>query len=72
LAVVFGIAGIAKLANPNGSRKSMVDFWVPKFLNAGDLVPSLRLPDLSGELIDLAQLQTRHTLMLFWSPSCGS
>jgi thiol-disulfide isomerase/thioredoxin len=40
-------------------------------VKAGDLVPSLRLPDLSGKLIDLAQLQSRRILMLFWSPSCG-
>jgi thiol-disulfide isomerase/thioredoxin len=44
---------------------------LPAPVNAGDLVPSLRLSDLSGKLFDLAQLQNRRTLMLFWSPSCG-
>jgi thiol-disulfide isomerase/thioredoxin/uncharacterized membrane protein YphA (DoxX/SURF4 family) len=44
---------------------------LPAPVKAGDLVPSLRLPDLSGELIDLAKLRSRRTLMLFWSPSCG-
>jgi len=44
---------------------------LPAPVNTGDLVPSLRLPDLSGKLFDLAQLQNRRTLMLFWSPSCG-
>jgi len=44
---------------------------LPASVKAGDPVPSLRLPDLSGKLIDLAQFQTRRTLMLFWSPSCG-
>lgn len=44
---------------------------LPPPVKPGDLVPSLRLPDLSGKLIDLAQFQTRRTLMLFWSPSCG-
>jgi thiol-disulfide isomerase/thioredoxin len=44
---------------------------LPAPVKAGDLVPSLRLPDLSGKLIDLAQLQSRRILMLFWSPSCG-
>jgi thiol-disulfide isomerase/thioredoxin len=44
---------------------------LPASVTVGDPVPSLRLPDLSGKLIDLAQLQTRRTLMLFWSPSCG-
>jgi thiol-disulfide isomerase/thioredoxin/uncharacterized membrane protein YphA (DoxX/SURF4 family) len=44
---------------------------LPAPVKEGDLVPSLRLPDLSGKLIDLAHLQSRRTLMLFWSPSCG-
>lgn len=44
---------------------------LPASVTAGDRVPSLRLPDLSGELVDLAHLQKRRTLMLFWSPSCG-
>jgi thiol-disulfide isomerase/thioredoxin/uncharacterized membrane protein YphA (DoxX/SURF4 family) len=44
---------------------------LPAPVKAGDIVPSLRLPDLSGKLFDLAQLQNRRTLMLFWSPSCG-
>ena len=32
LAVIFLVAGLAKLADPPGSRKSMVDFGVPKSL----------------------------------------
>jgi peroxiredoxin/uncharacterized membrane protein YphA (DoxX/SURF4 family) len=44
---------------------------LPAPVKQGDPVPSLRLPDLSGKVIDLAQLQSRRTLMLFWSPSCG-
>jgi uncharacterized membrane protein YphA (DoxX/SURF4 family) len=30
LAAVFGVAGLAKLADPNGSRKSLSDFGVPR------------------------------------------
>src|SRR5271154_4895845 len=33
LALMFGIAGVAKLADPAGSRKSMVDFGVPTALS---------------------------------------
>ena len=44
---------------------------LPPSVKTGDPVPSLRLPDLTGKLIDLAQFQERRTLMLFWSPSCG-
>jgi thiol-disulfide isomerase/thioredoxin len=44
---------------------------LPAPVKVGDFVPSLRLPDLGGKLIDLAQFQNRRTLMLFWSPACG-
>jgi thiol-disulfide isomerase/thioredoxin/uncharacterized membrane protein YphA (DoxX/SURF4 family) len=46
---------------------------LPPSVTAGDLVPSLCLPDLGGEMIDIADIvQPQHrTLMLFWSPSCG-
>jgi thiol-disulfide isomerase/thioredoxin len=44
---------------------------LPPPVKAGDVVPSLRLPDLSGEMLDLAKLQSRRTVMLFWNPSCG-
>lgn len=46
---------------------------LPPSVTAGDRVPSLRLPDLGGEMIDIAEIvqpQSR-TLMLFWNPSCG-
>lgn len=46
---------------------------LPPSVATGDLVPSLRLPDLGGEMIDIANIvkpQSR-TLMLFWNPSCG-
>lgn len=36
----------------------------------GQRVPSLRRPDLRGNLIDLATPQGTPTLMLFWSPGC--
>jgi thiol-disulfide isomerase/thioredoxin len=41
LALIFIVAGLAKLADLPGSRKSMVDFGVPKFLAApfGVLLP---------------------------------
>lgn len=43
---------------------------LPPSVKSGDLVPSLRLPDLSGQLFDLANVKSR-ALMLFWSPTCG-
>ena len=44
---------------------------LPPSVIAGDPVPSLRLPDLGGEMVDIAQFRKRRTLVLFWSPSCG-
>jgi peroxiredoxin len=43
---------------------------LPPPVNQGDRVPSLRLPDLAGKMVDLAQLESR-ILMLFWNTSCG-
>jgi peroxiredoxin len=37
----------------------------------GSPAPELRLPDLSGNPVDLADYHGRPTLLLFWSPTCG-
>ncbi len=37
----------------------------------GQPAPSLRLPDLAGKTVDLAQFRGSKTLVLFWNPSCG-
>lgn len=37
----------------------------------GELAPAISLPDLNGNSINLATLQGRDTLLLFWNPSCG-
>jgi thiol-disulfide isomerase/thioredoxin len=34
-------------------------------------VPEFALPDLSGTLINLADVRDRATLVLFWNPGCG-
>lgn len=44
---------------------------LPPPLKKGDRVPALRLADLNGRTMDLATLRGRHTLLLFWNPSCG-
>ena len=40
-------------------------------VGVGEPVPSLRRPDLRGNLIDLATPQGAPTLVLFWSPGCN-
>jgi peroxiredoxin len=37
----------------------------------GQPAPPLRLPDLTGATIDLADRRGQSTLLLFWNPSCG-
>lgn len=60
------------MAAANGSyRGAMAAPTVPAGLSIGELAPSITLPDLSGTLIDLADLQGRNTLVLFWNPGCG-
>src|SRR5579884_2835420 len=44
---------------------------LPDTVHNGDVVPSIKLPDLSGKLFDVATFANRRTMMLFWSPSCG-
>jgi peroxiredoxin/uncharacterized membrane protein YphA (DoxX/SURF4 family) len=43
----------------------------PRALAIGQLVPLLRLPDLSGAITGLGALDGQETLVLFWSPACG-
>jgi peroxiredoxin len=44
---------------------------LPPSLKKGDTVPSLKLPDLDGQTLDVASLRGHRTLILFWNPSCG-
>jgi len=48
----------------NGARESTLP-------SVGDPAPAIRLPDLSGQQVDLAELRGRNTLVLFWNPRCG-
>jgi peroxiredoxin/uncharacterized membrane protein YphA (DoxX/SURF4 family) len=37
----------------------------------GDPAPTLRLPDLNGNMVNLAHLRGARRLVLFWNPNCG-
>ncbi len=37
----------------------------------GDVVPSIQLPAIGGELADLSNVRGAETVLLFWSPTCG-
>jgi len=44
---------------------------MPQGLPVGTEAPALKLPDLTGKEIDLADFRGRETLLLFWNPGCG-
>jgi thiol-disulfide isomerase/thioredoxin len=44
---------------------------LPPVVKKGETSPELRLPDMSGTAVNLAELRDRRTLILFWNPSCG-
>jgi len=37
----------------------------------GEQAPALKLPDLTGQIIELADFRASRTLVLFWNPQCG-
>jgi peroxiredoxin len=37
----------------------------------GDPAPDVRLPNIPGKTVDLADFKGRQTLVLFWNPGCG-
>jgi thiol-disulfide isomerase/thioredoxin/uncharacterized membrane protein YphA (DoxX/SURF4 family) len=52
-------------------RGLVVHAVLPPSVKKGDVVPPLKLADLQGQVMDLAHLRGRRTLLLFWNPSCG-
>lgn len=44
---------------------------VPNSPKIGETAPELKLPDLDGRTIDLADHQGTRTMVLFWNPGCG-
>ena len=60
------------LATGADEIRSMVSrATLPPPVGRGDSSPSLILPDLKGETLDIATLRGHRTLLLFWNPSCG-
>jgi peroxiredoxin len=42
----------------------------PVILRVGDPVPSLKLKDIDGKHVELADLHGRRALLIFWNPAC--
>jgi peroxiredoxin len=58
-------------AGSDAIRALITRVALPPPVKQGDVVPSVKLPDLDGKIVDLATLHGRRTLLLFWNPSCG-
>jgi peroxiredoxin len=44
---------------------------IPVSKKVGDAAPELKLPDLEGDTVELADFKGQKTLALFWNPGCG-
>jgi peroxiredoxin len=55
---------------PDPIRGLVARLVLPR-VGKGDTVPSVRLRDLDGKIVDLAEMRGRRTLLTFWNPSCG-
>ncbi|GAC1349633.1 MAG: hypothetical protein NVSMB27_24590 [Ktedonobacteraceae bacterium] len=61
---------MAAPANGNG-RAAAPASSQPRGPKVGEPAPELRLPDLTGKQVDLADFRGSKTLVLFWNPGCG-
>jgi methylamine dehydrogenase accessory protein MauD len=64
---VLALAGVAQDPANNGSGGGQA---VPA-ARIGDPAPPVKLPDLGGNTVDLADFKGTETLVLFWNPGCG-
>ena len=65
---VLALAGVAQEQANNGSGGGQA---AAAAASIGDPVPPIKLPDLDGSTVDLADLKDQETLVLFWNPGCG-
>ncbi len=60
-----------KVHPANGHANGRAAQAVPAGPKAGEPAPEVKLLDLSGESLELADFRGRETLVLFWNPGCG-
>lgn len=60
--------GPAMPASGNGGGRESATAGGAKI---GEPAPALRLPDLEGRTVDLADFRGSETLVVFWNPGCG-
>ena len=67
--VLHGVATLPLVPSAPGGNGHR--HHAPQGLPNGAQAPQVRLPDLDGTQVDLAEYKGRLTVLLFWSPTCG-
>jgi peroxiredoxin len=56
---------------PNCGKVHAAAPTVPAAQKVGEQAPEVKLPDLEGNTVELADFRGEETLVLFWNPGCG-
>jgi peroxiredoxin len=56
---------------PNCGKVQAAAPTVPAAQKVGEQAPEVKLPDLEGNTVELADFRGEKTLVLFWNPGCG-
>jgi peroxiredoxin len=56
---------------PNCGKVHAAAPTVPAAQKVGEEAPEVKLPDLEGKTVQLADFRGQQTLVLFWNPGCG-
>jgi peroxiredoxin len=56
---------------PNCGKVHAAAPTVPAAQKIGEEAPEVKLPDLEGHIVELADFRGEKTLVLFWNPGCG-
>jgi thiol-disulfide isomerase/thioredoxin len=56
---------------PNCGKVHAAAPTVPASQKVGEEAPEVKLPDLEGKTVELADFSGEETLVLFWNPGCG-
>ena len=56
---------------PNCGKVHAAAPTVPPSQKVGEEAPEVKLPDLEGKTVELADFSGEETLVLFWNPGCG-
>lgn len=66
-----GLVASALAAGGAEIRTLVFDATLPQPVKRADPAPSVELPDLDNNVLDLGGIRGRRTVLLFWNPACG-